>query len=113
MGGVLSTFYISNSANLVIKNNVFYNNMGDFGSALNFEHRGGSALVVDNLFDLNSNPTHPTGGGIIKASGDYGTQVISMRNIFQNNTSFGCGFFASYHSNITDINSTYYSLENK
>ena len=94
----------------MIKNNIFYSNIGDFGCALNFEHRGGLAYVIDCIFNSNSNPVHPIGSGsAIKATGDYGTQVISIRNIYVNNTSLGSGIYGTYNANITDINSTYES----
>lgn len=109
----MATFYISDSANLVIKNNVFYNNIGDFGSALDFEHRGGSALVSDCLFDLNINPEHPMGAGTaIKVSGDYGTQVISIRNTFTRQWGYGTGVWGTYNAIINDTNSTYIGTNN-
>jgi len=71
------------------------------------------AFVIDCVFDLNGNPSHPIGSGsAIKVNGDYGTQIISIRNLFQNNTSVGTGVYGAYNVNITDINSTYYSTLN-
>lgn len=108
MGGVASTFYLSNSASLLIHNNLFFNNIGDFGCALNFEHRGGSAIVMDCVFDSNIIPTHPMGAGsAIKASGDYGTQVTSMRNLFKSHSSYGTGTWGLFTAVVNDINSTY------
>ena len=108
MGGTISTFYISANALLTIKNNLFYNNVGDFGVALNFEHRGGAAIVSDCIFDSNINPAHPMGAGsAIKVTGDYGTQVFSMRNLFKKQWSYGTGVWGAYTSVIYDTNSTY------
>ena len=108
---MVSTFYISNSANLLIHDNLFFNNVGDFGSGLNFEHRGGSAIVMDCVFDSNQIPTHPMGAGsAIKASGDYGTQVTSIRNLFKSHSSYGTGIWGLYTAVIIDINSTYIGI---
>ena len=94
----------------MIKNNLFYNNICEFGCGLYFNHLGGSSIVMDSIFDLNSNPSHPTGSGsAILVAGDKRTNIVSIRNLFQNNTSYGTGIFGTYNSYITDINSTFFS----
>ena len=84
--------------------------MGDFGCALNFEHKGGYIYVIDCLFDGQINPTHPTGAGsIIKLSGNIKTALFVIRIIGKNTYSVGAGLFGLYSGNLTDINSTYIS----
>ena len=105
MGGCISTFYTSNSL-LTIKENLFYKNLGDFGAALDFEHRGGYVYLQSNIFDGQQNPTHPVGGGTsMKLSGDSSTIVFSSSNRHLNSWSFGNGVFLMFSGYIEETNS--------
>ena len=106
MGGCISTFYTSNGSMLTIKENLFYRNLGDFGAAVNFEHRGGLVYMIKNVFDGQKNPTHPVGGGTtVKLSGDSSTVVYSSSNQHLNSWSYGNGVFLLFSGFIQETDS--------
>lgn len=111
VGSTVGTFYNYEKTNFSVENCYFITNIGDFGCALNFEHKGGYTYVIDSLFDGNKNPTHPMGSGsIIKLTGDITAKVIIIRILAKNTNSFGTGLYGLYKANLTDINSTYISI---
>ena len=110
MGVCISTFYLSDNVLFTIKYNRFYDNTGDFGVALNFEHRGGLAYVTNNIFRNQINPTKPIGGGLsIKLSGDFRTRVISSNNIHNDSWSAGFGVIIMFSSYLEETNSSFYN----
>ena len=110
VGACISTFYLSDGALLTIKDNNFYRNIGDFGCALNFEHRGGFVYVIHNFFIGQSNPTHPVGmGQAMKISGDFRTLVYSSYNTYNDSWSAGNGVIGMFSGYIEEINSTFYN----
>lgn len=111
VGGTISTFYNHEKSYFLIEKTLFISNIGDFGCALNFENRGGFIYVIDCLFDRQANPTHPIGAGsIIKTTGDHTTKLMVIRVIAKNTYSAGAGLYGLYKGNLTDINSTYISI---
>ena len=111
VGATIGTFYNIEKSLLIVEKCFFISNICDFGCALNFEHKGGYAYVIDSFFDRNRIPTHPMGAGsIIKLSGDMTTKVIIIRILAKNTYSFGTGLFGIFQGNLTDINSTYISI---
>ena len=109
----MSVFIKTDSSNIMIKSNKFLNNSGDFGSALNLEHRGASVIVIDNLFQSQKNLKHIIGcGNCIKTTGYWNTHTLSILNTYNDSFSIACGVISIFGASFTDINSTYLSNAN-
>ena len=94
----------------MIKNNKFYKNFADFGCALNFEHRGGTVFVLQNVFLGQTNPNHPVGiGQAIKITGNFRTVVYSSNNIYNDSWSAGNSVIGKFSGYLEESNSSFYN----
>ena len=111
MGGCISEYIKTDSSNMMIEKNVFFNNSADFGAALNLEHRDNAGVfVIDNNFQFQKNTKHVIGCGTdIKTSGYWTTFTVSIRNIYNNSYSISLGVISIFAAGLMDTNSTYLS----